>query len=180
MIYAKRLRLRAAEREDIPRFVHWLNDSEVRRFLSVYLPISKAEEEGWFERMLQSPASEHVMVIEIGQGDEWKPIGNTSLMHVNAIDRNAEVGIFIGEKDEWNKGYGTEVMKLMLRHGFHTLNLQRIYLRVFEYNLRGIRAYERAGFVHEGRLRKDIFREGRYYDVLVMSVLREEWQDREF
>ncbi len=180
MIYSNRLRLRAAEREDIPMFVAWLNDPEVTQFLLHQLPLSKADEEGWFDRMQKSPPPEHVMVIEIRQEQGWKPIGNTSLMDINWIDRVAEVGIFIGEKDEWNKGYGTDVMKLMLRHGFTTLNLNRIYLRVFDFNARGIRAYERAGFVHEGRLRQDIFRKGSYHDVLVMSVLRDEWQDSEF
>jgi RimJ/RimL family protein N-acetyltransferase len=86
----------------------------------------------------------------------------------------------IGEKDYWNRGYGREVMKLMLRHGFNTLNLHRIWLRVFEHNVRGIRAYEHAGFIHEGRLRQVAFREGRYYDLMVMSVLRPEWQDSDF
>lgn len=180
MIYANRIRLRAAEREDIPQFVLWLNDPEVLQFLMRSLPMSRIEEEGWFERMMQSPAAEHVLVIEVKTEDGWKAIGNTSLMEINWVDRNAEVGIFIGEKEYWDRGYGREVMKLMLRHGFKTLNLHRIFLRVFEHNLRGIRAYEHAGFVHEGRLRQDAFRNGQYYDLLVMSVLQPEWQDSEF
>jgi RimJ/RimL family protein N-acetyltransferase len=180
MIYARRIRLRAAEREDIPQFVDWLNDPEVRQFLLLNLPISRVEEEGWFERMIKSPPQEHVLVIEAQTGDSWKPIGNTGLTDINWVDRNAEIGIFIGEKDYWNRGYGREVMKLMLRHAFNTLNLHRIYLRVFEHNLRGIRAYEHAGFVQEGRLRHDIFRDGQYHDVFIFSVLRPDWQDSDF
>jgi len=177
MIYSHRLRFRAAEREDVPRFVTWLNDPDVRRHLSLIYPLSRAEEEEWFNRMLKSPAAEHVMVIEIRQGDGWKPIGNISLMDIQWIERSAELGLFIGEKEEWGKGYGTEAVKLLLRHGFQTLNLHRIFLRVHEDNLRGIRAYERAGFIHEGRLRQAVYREGLFYDMLIMSVLRDEWQD---
>jgi RimJ/RimL family protein N-acetyltransferase len=121
-----------------------------------------------------------VMVIEIQTEDGWKMIGNTSFADINWTDRNAEIGIFIGAKEYWSKGYGRDVMKLMLRHGFNTLNLHRIYLRVFEPNLRGIKAYQYAGFVEEGRLRQAVYRNGRYYDVLVMSVLRHEWQDSDF
>ncbi len=175
MIYGERLRLRAAEREDLSRFVTWLNDPEVRQFLLLNLPLSMAQEERWFEAMTKAPPAEHVLVIEVREGDGWKPVGNTSLMDIDWTNRLAEVGIFIGEKAYWGQGYGREVMRLMLKHGFETLNLNRIWLRVYEHNLRGIRAYEHAGFRHEGRLRQAVYKEGRYYDVLLMAVLRSEW-----
>jgi diamine N-acetyltransferase len=95
-------------------------------------------------------------------------------MNINWRIHSAEVGIFIGDKTEWNKGYGTEVMRLLLQHGFENLNLNRIFLRVDEHNLGGIRCYEKAGFIHEGRLRQANFHEGKYYDHLIMSVLRSE------
>lgn len=175
MIYGERLRLRAAERDDLPRFVAWLNDPEVIQFLLINLPMSLADEENWFAQMQAQPPAEHVLVIEIKEGDEWRPIGNTSFMGISWVNRSAEIGIFIGEKALWNHGYGREAMSVMLKHGFETLNLNRIFLRVYETNLRGIRAYEHAGFKHEGRMRQDIYKAGRYYDVLLMSVLRDEW-----
>jgi diamine N-acetyltransferase len=182
MIYGERLRLRATEREDLPRFVAWLNDPEVRQFLLLNLPLSLVDEEHWFEQMQKRPQAEHVLVIEASLPDEvnsastWTPIGNTAFMDINNINRSAEIGIFIGEKWLWNKGYGRDTMRLMLKHGFETLNLNRIFLRVFEQNLRGIRAYERAGFQHEGRLRQAEYKNGRYCDALIMSVLRDEWE----
>jgi diamine N-acetyltransferase len=180
MLYSNRLRLRAAEKNDIPRFVAWLNDPEVRQYLLMAYPLSQAFEEKWFETMLERGMAEQVLVIERRVGDEYEAIGNTSFMHVDWISRNAEIGIFIGEKKVWSQGYGREAMKLMLRHGFNDMNLHRIFLRVYEHNLRGIKAYEYAGFVHEGRLRQDVFRDGAYRDVLIMSVIRPEWQDVEF
>lgn len=175
MIYGERLRLRAAERDDLPRFVAWLNDPEVRRYLLLNQPMSLASEERWFENMLNHPPAEQVLVIEIKDGADWKPVGNTSFMKVNWVNRSAEVGIFIGEKSCWNQGYGRETMQLMLKHGFETLNLHRISLQVFEENVRGIKAYEHAGFKHEGRLRQAEYKEGRYSDVLLMSVLSDEY-----
>ena len=97
-------------------------------------------------------------------------------IHLANLFVGAEVGLFIGDKSCWNKGYGTEVMRLLLRHGFGTLNLNRIFLRVDAANQGGIRAYEKAGFVHEGRFREGTFRDGHYEDMLFMSVLRSEWQ----
>jgi RimJ/RimL family protein N-acetyltransferase len=177
MIYSGRIRLRAPERSDIPRFVAWLNDPEVRAGLLVSLPLSTADEESWFEAMLKRPLEEHPLTIEVRQGDDWLPVGNCGFHNIDWRCRAAEVGIFIGEKSLWNQGYGTEVMRLLLKHGFHTLNLNRIALDVYETNPRAIHSYEKAGFVHEGRRRQAMFKDGRYVDILQMSVLRSEWQE---
>jgi diamine N-acetyltransferase len=176
MFYGKRIRLRRDERSDLPKFVEWLNDPEVRRYLLVILPISQANEEGWYENMLKRPPEEQPFAIEIREGKSWRLIGNCGFFEIDQRSRSAEVGILIGDKSNWNKGYGTEVMRLLLQVGFATLNLNRIFLRVDRENKGGIRAYEKAGFVHEGCFRQGAYRDGNYEDVLFMSVLRSEWK----
>ena len=181
MIYGDRIRLRANERDDIALFVRWLNDPEVRRGLLIHLPISQAEEEVWFENMLKRPKEQRPLLIEVRQkdnasaGESWIPIGNCAFDDIDWRNRSGVVGIVIGEKSYWNQGYGTETMLLLLKHGFQTLNLNRISLLVFANNQPAIRAYEKAGFAHEGRMRQAEYRGGQYLDVLLMSVLREEW-----
>ena len=175
MILSKQVRLRAVEREDLPRFQRWLNDPEVTAGLMIYLPLSQMDEQNWFETMLKAPPEEHPLVIEVLQGETWIPIGNCGIHDVDHRIRSGEIGIFIGEKSYWNQGIGTLVMRLFLKHCFDTLNLNRVFLRVYEDNLRAIRSYERAGFVHEGRMRQAMYKQGRYLDVLLMSVLRAEW-----
>jgi diamine N-acetyltransferase len=177
MIYGDRIRLRHAEREDLPMFVAWLNDPEVRQGLALYLPLSQAEEEGWFEKALKAPPPERPLVIEAKGDENWKTIGNSGFHNVDWRNRNAELGIVIGEKRYWNRGYGTETMRLLLAHGFKTLNLHRIYLRVFENNPRAIRAYEKAGFVLEGKQRQAEYQDGIYLDVIFMSVLKPDWEE---
>lgn len=176
MIYGNRIRLRRDERSDLPKFVEWLNDPEVRRYLSMSLPISQAGEENWFENMLKRPPEEQPFAIEIRDGDAWRLIGNCGFFEIDQRARSSEVGIFIGDKSCWNQGYGAEVMRLLLRVGFETLNLNRVFLRVDAANKGGIRAYEKAGFVHEGRFRQGTYRDGQYEDMLFMSVLRSEWK----
>lgn len=188
MIYGKRVRLRAPERSDIPQFAAWLNDPEVRAGLLINLPMSVAEEENWFESMLKRPAAEHPMVIEIrkeGAGEaggagtateSWEMIGNCGYNDIDWRCRAGELGIFIGAKQYWNQGYGTEVMELLVRHGFETLNLNRVCLQVYANNPRAVRSYEKAGFVHEGCKRQAMYKDGQYVDILLMSVLRSEWQ----
>jgi RimJ/RimL family protein N-acetyltransferase len=177
MIYGQRIRLRAVEHSDLTRFVEWLNDPEVTAGLTLYLPLSMGDEEQWYQGMRQRPPAEHPLVIEIKVADGWKMIGNLGFIGVDWRVRSAEVGIFIGEKTLWNQGYGSEAMKLILRHGFQTLNLNRIFLRVFANNPRAIRSYEKVGYVLEGCQRQGEYQNGEYVDVLLMSVLRAEWKD---
>jgi len=190
MIYGEKVRLRADERSDIPLFVQWLNDPEVREHLSMYLPVSLAGEELWFEKALKHPADEQPLAIEVREAlpaagiipadgkDGWKLIGNCGFMDIDRRVRSAEIGLFIGDKSSWGKGYGTEVMRLLLRHGFETLNLNRIFLRVDETNPRGVHVYEKVGFVQEGRSRQAVYLHGKYQDLLVMSILRAEWDEQ--
>jgi len=178
MIYGERVRLRAAERDDVKKFFVWVNDPDVTRYLSLYLPMSTVDEENWFDAMTKRDQNEKTLVIEARDGDGWKMIGNCGVFDIDPVNRMGELGIMLGEKDEWNKGYGAETMILLLRHGFETLNLNRVHLRVYAENRRAKRSYEKAGFVEEGRLRESVYKHGKYDDVIVMSVLRSEWVAR--
>ena len=179
MIYGERVRLRAIEREDVPRFVEWLNDPEVIAGLGLSLPLANWEETRWFENLSNHAAEERPLAIEVYAPDgAWRHIGATGLSEINWMNRIASFGIFIGEKALWNQGYGTEATSLVLKHGFETLNLNRIFLYVYETNPRAIKAYERAGFVKEGLLREARYLNGVYINVLVMSALKSEWVSR--
>ena len=177
MIIGNKIRLRAIEREDIPRFVLWMNDPEVIKYLLMNAPLSKAMEEKWFEKQLEKPVTEsQILAIEAQVGDEWVHIGNTGLHYMEPVTHESEFGIVIGNKDFWNKGYGREAARLILKHGFENLNLNRIYLYVVAENVRGIKAYEAAGFIKEGVLRQALYKNGKYNDIVVMSVLHSEWK----
>lgn len=178
IIYGGRVRLRAVERGDIARFHEWVNDPEVTRGLALYLPMSLVDEENWFNSLTKRDQKEKPLAIEALKGKNWKLIGNCGVFDYDAVNSSAELGILIGDKSEWNKGYGSEVMTLLARHCFETLNLNRAFLRVYTDNIRAVRAYEKAGFVLEGRLREAVYKFGKYEDVLIMSVLRSEWVSR--
>lgn len=175
IIYGRRVRLRAVERQDVEKFHQWINDPEVTEGLALYLPMSMRDEEGWFEGISKRPPQEKPLAIDCRDGEDWTLIGNSGFFDLDHTAHSGEIGIMIGDKSYWNRGYGTEAMLLLLRHGFETLNLHRIFLRVYASNPRAIRSYEKAGFVHEGRLRDAVYRRGSYGDVLMMSVLHPEW-----
>ena len=175
MIYGEGIRLRGAERKDLPIFVEWVNDPEVIAGLTIYLPMAMWEEEEWFAALSKRPVAERPLVVEIPDGDGWRSIGNSGFHQIDTVAHSAEVGIMLGNKSIWNQGYGTKVMRLLLKHGFETLNLNRIQLHVYEANRWAIRTYEKIGFIHEGRKRQALYKNGKYQDILIMSVLRSEW-----
>ncbi|MBM4422561.1 MAG: GNAT family N-acetyltransferase [Chloroflexi bacterium] len=176
MIVGERIRLRPIERDDLPRFVAWFADPEVRDGLSIFMPIGLAEEEQWFEAMLKEEKARRPLSIDARAVDGWAHIGSAGFHQIDWRNRNAEFGIAIGDKQYWNTGYGADAVRTLIGFGFGELNLERIYLRVFHTNLRAIRCYEKAGFAHEGRLRRDRFHAGRYDDTLIMGILRDEWE----
>ncbi len=173
MFYGKQVRLRPIERADLPRFVAWFSDPEVRQHLTIYLPFSLAQEERWFENLVRrlEEQREVLLAIETHAGVH---IGNIGLHAVNWKDRHAEIGIVIGEKAYWNQGYGTDAMRTLLGVAFREMNLHRVYLRVDADNARGIRCYEKAGLRWEGTLRDATFRDGVYRDQHIMSILASE------
>ena len=174
MIYGKNVRLRAIEREDIPNFVRWFNDPELRRYIQMNEPMSKAGEERWFEDRL-SKKGDYIFGIEAQVGEEWVSIGNLGLHQVDWKNRCAVFGIILGEKAYWGKGLGTEAARTALRFAFDELNLHRVELEVYAFNPRAIRCYEKVGFRREGTRREALFREGKYHDVHTMAILQPEF-----
>ncbi|MBU0703328.1 MAG: GNAT family N-acetyltransferase [Chloroflexi bacterium] len=175
MIKGNKVQLRPIERDDLPRFVEWFGDPKVRRHLAVYLPFSLAQEERWFES-LQGRLERQESVLLAIETAEGVHIGNIGLDAINWKDRNAELGIVIGEKPYWSQGYGTDAIRTLLGLAFREMNLHRVFLRVDVDNARGVRCYEKAGFRREGTLREAVFKEGTYCDQHVMSILQSEFE----
>jgi RimJ/RimL family protein N-acetyltransferase len=171
--------LRPAERDDLPRFVRWFADGETTRFLKARAPFSLAMEEQWYADMTarQGKTDYHFVICRL---TDDQPIGTAGLHNLDLENGHAEFGISIGEKGEWNKGYGTDALLAICDFGFGELRLWRIELEVYEGNARARRSYEKAGFTLEGTLRQRHFAQGRHADVLIMALLRPEWeaQDR--
>ena len=171
MLQGNRITLVPIEREHLPNYVRWFADPDVLMYFGPYLPLNLAGEEAWYERQNNDPS-----VVNFAAELDGQHIGGGGLIGLNQRHQSAEVGLFIGEKSLWNQGLGQDILATLVAYGFDILNLHRIYLRVFAENIRAIRAYEKVGFVHEGRFREAEWRHGRWHDMLFMSVLRQEWE----
>jgi RimJ/RimL family protein N-acetyltransferase len=170
MLYGERVVLRAIEREDLPNYVQWLNDPKVLEYFGPYAPLSLGQEAKWYEQMLEDST-----VCNFAIEFEGKHIGGAGLSRIDGRNASAEAGLFIGAPELWGQGLGFDVFQTLIRFGFEQMNLNRIYLRVFAGNKPAVHLYEKIGFKHEGCWRQAEFRNGRYQDMLWMSILREEW-----
>ena len=178
MIAGKKVQLRPIERDDLPRYVKWFGDPEVRRHLLIYLPFSLAQEERWFEGLLDRLERQDEVLLAIETVDGVH-IGNVGLHAINWKDRCAELGIAIGEKAYWDQGYGSDAIRTLLGLAFREMGLHRVFLRVDADNARGIRCYEKVGFQREGTSRDAVFKGGIYHDQYVMSILESEFETNE-
>ena len=163
--------LRPIKVSDAPRFVKWLNNPGVYKFLIVREHFTLAKEKKYLKNLINSKTHKN-FAIETKEGIH---IGSVSL-EVNPHHNRAVFGIFIGEKEYWNHGLGSEAGRLIIDYGFSKLKLHRIELGVLEYNPRAMKVYRRLGFKLEGRKREFIKFKGKYYDDLHMSILEREWK----
>lgn len=157
---------------DMESCVKWLNDPEVRQFLKHFVPINWKEEEEWFDSQKHSKDN-IVLAIETIEG---RYIGNMGIHRINWKDRRATTGAFIGEKEFWGKGYGTDAKMSLLNYAFNTLGLQKMCSGAMDFNERSIRYSLRCGYKVEGRLRNHIFRNGRFHDEVLLGIFRGEWK----
>lgn len=179
LLMGQLVRLSAEDPKVIAKsYALWSRDSEYWRLMdaSIARPFSTEAIEKFLEKVWEE-MGERNFLFGIRTLAEDQLIGDVELDGVNWAHGEAFVGIALGARELWGKGYGTDAMQVILRFAFQELNLRRLTLNVFEYNPRAVRAYEKIGFKHEGRLRKALYRENRRWDVLYMGILRQEWQE---
>jgi RimJ/RimL family protein N-acetyltransferase len=167
--------LRPGEHEDLPLFVRWMADWRTTRTLAAVAPISRASEEQWFDRMSAEQGRSGYFFVACLLEDD-RPIGTIGFLELDLRNGNAALGISIGDPDDRGRGFGSDMLRALLAFGFGMLRLERIWLDVYATNPGARRVYERVGFVHEGTLRRAIFREGDYVDIHRMSILAHEWR----
>jgi len=160
--------------ENLIAFRRWYADPEIARLARYQeAPMRPDEIERFFDARV---VGAEALSMAIHEKATDRLIGTCAFSQLDADNGSALYHITIGEKDVWGRGYGTEATRLMIDHAFGTLGLHRIALFVFEFNERAVRAYRRCGFVVEGRSRESIWRDGRWWDELAMSVLESDWR----
>jgi RimJ/RimL family protein N-acetyltransferase len=155
---------------DAEKYTVWLNDLEITANLSIFHSAINVEIE---KEYLENLSKEHNYSIIDMDTDEL--IGSCGFIGLDHLNQIAEIGLFIGNKNYWNKGYGTESMKLLLDYGFNALNLNNVMLRVYSFNERAIKMYKKLGFQVIGKRRESLKRGNKVYDEIYMDILAKEY-----
>lgn len=173
-IQGERVSLGPFTDDQVEAFHRWHNDYEtMRSWLMLPGPMTIARAKGLHEHWVTQGDWKSFAIYE---NATWRHIGATLFIDINHTDRTAEFGIMIGEPDARGKGYGTEATRLMLDHAFLALGLSNVILRVYEYNLAGIKAYEKVGFRTIGTRRKSKLMGGKLWDTIYMEALADEFE----
>jgi RimJ/RimL family protein N-acetyltransferase len=168
----KKCYLSPMDTNDAGKFTEWLNDLEMTVNLTLYNSVINIENEKMF---LENLSKEHnYSIIDIST-DEL--IGTCGFVDLDHLNQTGEVGIFIGNKDYWNKGYGTEALTLLLDYGFKALNLHNVLIRVYSFNERAKRCYEKIGFKTIGKRREALRRGRKTYDIILLDILYNEFYE---
>jgi RimJ/RimL family protein N-acetyltransferase len=177
LLVGERVRLRGVREDDLPRLARWEMD-----------PGRMATQSNWVIPPSEAAARERILKWSANQeddtsfaietlGDPAELVGNVGLWGARPKDRCATLGIALG-REHIGRGYGTDAVRVIVGYGFREIGLHRIQLEVAPFNPAGIRAYEKAGFTEEGRLRESVLHDGRWYDQVLLSILDHEWAAR--
>lgn len=171
ILQGEKVVLRPFEEGDMPYLLQWYNDYELNKLA------------GWSNNKVSASRLRYNMARSFGSDPlnlmvddmNGKPIGTIQLYDFNNQDKTCKLGIRIGDKDYWSRGYGGDAVNTIVEYAFDCLDIYRVDLRVYEYNERAARCYEKCGFKYEGRTRKSAFIDGQYYDEILMGLLKSEF-----
>lgn len=158
---------------EVEKYTEWLNDFEITDYIGASTKIINLDNEKVYLAKNNEPINNEYNFAIVTKEDD-KLIGSCGIIDIDFINRRGTLGIFIGDKEKQNKGYGTETIKLLLDYGFNYLNLYNINLGLMEFNERAMACYQKCGFKEYGRRRKCNFVNGKYYDTIYMDILAEE------
>jgi RimJ/RimL family protein N-acetyltransferase len=174
MLRGERVWLRAAVKADFVDDAQWVSDAETGHFLGLKHPVSPEGGEQFAQKFLSQQGTT-VFSFSICLLADDRRIGNVMLRNVDRENGAAEMSIVITDKPHQGQGLGTDALNCVVDFAFGELRLERVYLHVFDYNVRARRSYEKAGFKTDATLRHSRFHHGRHHDVHLMSILRGDW-----
>ncbi|MFA6918980.1 MAG: GNAT family protein [Patescibacteria group bacterium] len=172
ILKGKKVILKPMELCDAPNFVKWFKDKEVTKFLSSNFKNFTLDKEIKF---LKDTQKDQKRIFWFIYTEDKKVIGNTEI-RLDKENRIANFGIVIGDKDYWNQGLGQDTLKTVMKYCFNTLKLNRFELLVFSKNIGGLKCYTNCGLRLEGTKRQCIYRNGKYFDEIIMSLLKGEYK----
>jgi len=169
----RKIFLRNITKNDLSLIRDWRNSLGIREFNTQFILLDMKNQENWYNEIMKKSSNRKMFII---QDYLRNPIGICGLIHIDKKNKNASIAIMIGKSSFQGQGYGTISLKKLVNFGFQKLNLHRISAEVFEYNLSSIRIFEKLNFKHEATMRQYLWRDNKWWDVYLYSLLKKEFQ----
>lgn len=165
------IRLKAFAKKHLDATRRWVNNPETKHYIGTVLPIGPREHEFWYETLRRNPNAKFFAV----ETSDARHIGNAGVYRLDRETDTARLFVYIGETDALDKGLGAEITRQVCDYCFRRLRVHRVEATVFSYNRRAAASYRKAGFRQEARMRDAHYHQGRYHDVLILGLLKSEW-----
>jgi len=175
MIAGNKVSLRAILKDDVKAYTSWINDQETNHWRGVNHPTAPDQAAAWLD--LEGTVANDRLTLAIDL-DTHTFIGLIGLRGICSRSRRAEIWIYLGAKEYWNKGLGQDAVRTICKYAFEEMNLHRIWLECDPENVGAVKCYEKNGFKHEGTLKDGYYRHGKYRDTVMMGLIRPEWELR--
>lgn len=172
MIKGKLVGLRAVEKEDLPILRDWRNDTNFRRNFREVKELGLYNQEKWFEKVNNSPNDFMFVIVDLKTNE---PIGACGLLYVNWVIRSGDFSFYIGKDNLYidEQGIAKDAAQVLIDYGFKNLNLNKIWMELYEFDLKKIEFFTKLfQFKQDGVLRDNCFEDGRYWDSIIISLLK--------
>jgi RimJ/RimL family protein N-acetyltransferase len=172
MLNSNKVILKGVEELDLESRIKLRNKTSFRKYFREHKDITKIDQSNWYKKILSDKNQYNFSIFA-----ENNLIGHCGLYYINWINRSAEFGIYIGNNNYRNGGYGSDALRTLIKYGFNDLNLNKIWCEVYKNN-EALHVYKHIGFKHEGTLRDNYYNEGRYWDSDILSMLKKEYEQK--
>ena len=172
ILKGKKVTLQPPKLSEAKNYVAWLHDNEVTRYISSFTDVNVEGEKAFLKNMKSDPAKIFWSI----HTKSGKHIGSTDLHNISEKHKRNSWGIMIGDKAEWSKGYGADVLQTIVKYVFTQLKHNRFELEVFHPNIAGIKCYKKCGFITEGVKKKYFIKNGEIYDSIMMALTDEDYK----
>lgn len=172
MLFGKRINFNKITKNDLKILQKWRNSSEIWPYNTQYVLLNMINQKHWYEQNTQKHSNRIMFMVTTKTG---KSIGVCGLTHMNTTDKNASIAIIIGEKKYHNKGFGMEVLQLLVNYGFTKIKLHRIEAEIFSYNQNSIHLFKKMNFKEEAIMRNSLWRQGKWWDIYTFSLIQSDY-----
>ena len=175
MVKHKHIGIRAIEKEDLPTLHTWRNNDNLRRYFREYREMSMLQKESWYQNMIFDKNFEMFMIVDLE--NKKSPVGVTGFTYIDWVNRHCDLHFYIGKDEKWiDDKYCPTAMELVLNRGFLFMNMNKIWVEIYEIDSKKLDFFKKFGFSTDACLRQHYYYNGKYYNSYILSMLKDEYE----